>query len=155
MNAIPLGGAVTLLVLLPNLAAVFFPPRKQLEKPGKPDPKQLQLFTVLERIGQVACFVLPFFYRLAFSSVIRGIALAVMALVLAVYYAGWVRYLVLGQDEALFYRPLLGIPLPMAVMPVLYFLAAALLLGSFWLLLAAILLGVGHIQVTRMNAPGD
>lgn len=144
-----------MLVLLPNLAAVFFPPRKQLEKSGKPDPKQLRLFTVLERIGQAACFVLPFFYRLAFSSVKRGIALAVMALVLAVYYAGWVRYLVLGLDEALFYRPLLGIPLPMAVMPVLYFLAAALLLGSFWLLLAAILLGVGHIQVTRMNAPGD
>ena len=144
-----------MLVLLPNLAAVFFPPRKQLDKSGRPDPKQLQLFTVFERIGQAACFVLPFFYRLACSSVKGGIALAVMALALAVYYACWVRYLVLGRDEALFYRPLLGIPLPMAVMPVLYFMAAALLLGSSWLLLAAILLGIGHIQVTRMNAPGE
>ena len=142
-------------VLLPNLAAVFFPPRKQLDKSGRPDQKQMQVFTVLERIGQAACFVLPFFYRLAFSSVKGGIALAVLALALAVYYACWLRYLVLGRDEALFYRPLLGIPLPMAVMPVVYFMAAALLLGSSWLLLAAILLGVGHIQVTRMNAPGE
>lgn len=144
-----------MLVLLPNLAAVFFPLRKQLEKSGKPDPKRLQLFTVLERIGQAGCFILPFFYRVSFSGVKEYLALGVMAAALAVYYSGWVRYIMRGRAEALFYKPLLGIPLPMAVMPVLYFLAAALLLGSFWLLLAAILLGVGHIQVTRMNAPGD
>jgi hypothetical protein len=153
MRSLPLGGAITLLVLLPNLLAVFFPARKQLDKSGRPDPKQLKLFTAVERIGQAACFVLPFFYRLDFSSVKGGIALAVMALALAVYYAGWVRYLLLGRDEALFYRSLLCIPLPMAVMPVVYFLAASLFLSSVWLLLAAIILGVGHINVTRLNTP--
>jgi hypothetical protein len=78
-----------------------------------------------------------------------------MAACLAVYYAGWVRYLLLGRGEALFYRPLLGIPLPMAVMPVVYFLAAALLLGSAWLLLAACILGGGHITVTWLNSPDN
>lgn len=36
--------------------------------------------------------------------------------------------------------------LPMAVLPVLYFLTAALILKSLWLLIAAIVLAIGHLS---------
>jgi hypothetical protein len=45
----------------------------------------------------------------------------VMLLALAFYYTGWVRYFTRGRTPALLYKPLLGIPLPLAVSPVDYF----------------------------------
>jgi hypothetical protein len=106
----------------------------------------------VERVGQVGCFVIPFFYRLPRASDVNAVALAIMIGALALYYAGWVRYLVLGREEELFHRSLLGIPLPMAVMPVIHFLSASVLLSSVWLMLAAVMLGVGHIAVTWLNS---
>lgn len=152
MKAFPLGGIITLLVLLPNLLAVFFPPSTRLADDSQPNRSRLQIMTVVERIGQAGSFVIPFFYRVTLTSSIQAIALAIMVGALALYYAGWVRYLVQGRAEVLFYRSLLGIPLPMAIMPVIYFLAASALLGSVWLLLAAVLLGVGHITVTWLQS---
>jgi hypothetical protein len=108
--------------------------------------------TVVERIGQVGSWVIPFFYQLTLASVIDAVAFAIMIGALALYYAGWIRYLVLRRTEELFYSSLLGIPLPMAVMPVIYFLSASVLLGSIWLMLAAIMLGVGHISVTWLHS---
>jgi len=152
MKAFPLGGIITLLVLLPNLLAVFFPPSTRLADDPQPNRSGLQIMTVVERIGQAGSFVIPFFYRVTLTSSIQAIALAIMVGALALYYAGWVRYLVQGRTEVLFYRSLLGIPLSMAIMPVIYFLAASALLGSVWLLLAAVLLGVGHITVTWLQS---
>lgn len=152
MKAFPLGGIITLLVLLPNLLAVFFPPSTRLADDPQPNRSRLQIMTVIERVGQAGSFVIPFFYRVTLTSSIQAIALVIMVGALALYYAGWVRYLVQGRAEVLFYRSLLGIPLPMAIMPVIYFLAASALLGSVWLLLAAVLLGVGHIAVTWLQS---
>jgi hypothetical protein len=149
-----LGGIITLLVLLPNLLAVFFPPADWLTTDPQPDPTRLKIMTVLERTGQIGSFTIPFFYRLSLTTTAQAAALAVMVGALALYYAGWIRYLHRGLGEAWFYRPLLGIPIPMAVMPVIYFLAASVLLGSGWLTLAAAVLGVGHISVTWLNSQG-
>ncbi|MBN1318226.1 MAG: hypothetical protein JXA42_22285 [Anaerolineales bacterium] len=152
MNAFPLGGIITLFVLLPNLLAVFFPPTTRLTGDPQPNDTRLQIMTVIERIGQVGSFVIPFFYQLTIVSVMDAVALVIMIGTLALYYAGWIRYIVLGRSEELFYRSLLGFPLPMAVMPVIYFLSASVLLSSVWLMLAALMLGVGHISVTWLNS---
>jgi hypothetical protein len=152
MEAFPLGGIITLAVLLPNILAVFFPPTIRLKNVTQSNNKRLQIMTVVERIGQVGSWVIPFFYQLALASVIDAVALAIMIGALALYYAGWIRYLVLGRAEELFYSSLLSIPLPMAVMPVIYFLSASVLLGSIWLMLAAVLLGVGHISVSWLHS---
>jgi hypothetical protein len=152
MDSFPLGGIITLMVLLPNLLAVFFPPTVKLTDDQQPNDTLLQIMTVVERIGQAGSFVIPFFYRLSLDSVMNAVALTIMICTLALYYATWIRYLVLGREEALFNRSLLGIPLPMAVMPVIYFLSASVLLGSVWLMLAAVMLGVGHISVTWLHS---
>jgi len=151
MDAFPLGGIITLMVLLPNLLAVFFPPTTKLTVDPQPNPR-LQIMTAIERIGQVGSYVIPFFHQLTLAGVMDVVALAIMIGALALYYAGWIRYLVLGRAEELFYRSLLGTPLPMAVMPVIYFLSASVLLGSVWLMLAAVMLGMGHISVTWLHS---
>jgi hypothetical protein len=152
MDAFPLGGIITLVILLPNLLAVFFPPTTKLADDLQPNETRLRVMTVIERIGQVGSFTIPFFYRLTLGSTTQAVALAIMIGALVLYYAGWIRYLVLGRAEELFYRSLFGIPLPMAVMPVIYYLSASVLLGSAWLMLAAVMLGVGHISVTWLNS---
>ncbi|NIN93243.1 hypothetical protein GTO36_09775 [bacterium] len=152
MEAFPLGGIISLAVLLPNILALFFPPTIRLANVPQPSDKLLQIMTVVERIGQVGSLVIPFFYRLSLARAKDAVALAVMIGALILYYTGWVRYIILGRDEALFYRSLLRIPLPMAVMPVIYFLAAAVLLDSVWLLLASIALGAGHLTVSWLHS---
>jgi hypothetical protein len=152
MDSFPLGGIITLMILLPNLLAVFFPPKVKLTDDQQQNDTRLQIMTVVERIGQAGCFVIPFFYRLSLDIVMDAVALTIMICTLALYYAGWIRYLVLGRAEELFNRSLLGIPLPMALMPVIYFLSASVLLGAVWLMLAAVMLGVGHISVTWLHS---
>lgn len=71
---------------------------------------------------------------------------AAVALMVA-YEAGWVRYFRSPRTTADFYRSLLGVPVPLAVLPV----AAFALLGVYgraWpLVAAAAVLGVGHIGI--------
>jgi hypothetical protein len=148
---VPLGGLITLVVLLPNLIIVFFPPTQKLAGDLSTHDGRLQMMTIIERIGQVGSFAIPFFYQLPQSSTLGFVAVLIMSVTVVFYYAGWIRYLV-GRTESLFYRPLLGIPLPMAVMPVTYFFAASIWLGSVWLMIAAVLLGIGHITVTWLNS---
>jgi hypothetical protein len=64
------------------------------------------------------------------------------------YYIGWARYALKGHRFVLLYAPLLGIALPMALSPVLYFAAAALFLKAWPLAIAAGLLAVGHLYVS-------
>ncbi len=47
------------------------------------------------------------------------------------------------------FESLLAVPLPLATGPVIYFLAAAVLLGSWPLGVAAAALSVGHLYVTH------
>ena len=71
-----------------------------------------------------------------------------MGLALAFYYAGWLRFFLRGRDYALLFRPMLGIPVPMAVSPILYFLLSSVVLGSVYQAVAAAVLGIGHIAIT-------
>ena len=96
----PLGGLVTLFVLLPKLLMVFFRPTRLSAAAGKK------------------------------SSLAAG------------------------------YEPCMGIPILLAISPVIYFLAASALFHSWYLLAAAVLLGIGHIYVSsldwkRAKAPFD
>jgi hypothetical protein len=70
MDAIPLGGIITLAVLLPNLLVMFFPPTAKPADDPQMGGTRLQVMTVVERIGQVGSFAIPFFYRLKFNGVV-------------------------------------------------------------------------------------
>ncbi|MBI9043979.1 MAG: hypothetical protein JEZ06_05815 [Anaerolineaceae bacterium] len=152
MTTFPLGGLITLCVLLPNLLVFIAPPKNRLPENDLINEKKIKILTVVERIGQTGSFFLPFFYPIHINTPLQTAAFVVMALALLMYYAGWIRYLVLGRDESLLYRSMFMIPIPMAVFPVIYFLMASYILASFWLFFAALLLGVGHISISWINA---
>ena len=139
---------ITAAVLVPNLVFLAFPP-KNVAKYGKAEDSAL--FTVIERVGQVSAFVLPLLFPLSFSGTWTLVAWFAMGMLLS-YYSLWVRFFAGNRDYALLFRPALGVPAPMAIAPVLYFLLSSLVLGSVWQAIAASILGVGHVTTSIREA---
>jgi hypothetical protein len=146
----PLGGLVTLLVLLPNLLMIFLPPKSLPAAAGKKS-SLTSVMEIVERAGQVSAFVIPFFYSLRVKSSLEIASLAGMILALSFYYLNWGRYALQGRAFRLLFQPCLGIPVPLAISPVVYFLLAALLFHSWYLLAAAVVLGIGNIYISSLE----
>ena len=108
-------------------------------------------FTVL-RVERIAVFVVPFFNRVEAQSTRQVVALVVMVLALLFYYAGWSRYFVCDRRYALLFKSFLGVPLPLAISPIVYYLAASVMFGSWYLALATAILGVGHLSISFQDA---
>jgi ABC-type glycerol-3-phosphate transport system permease component len=96
-------------------------------------------------------FAIPCFYRIQIESTIASVSLVVMALALGGYYLGWLRYVLRGRHFALLFSPMWGIPLPMAVLPVIYFGAASGLLRSWPLAVATVVFAIGHLAVSSLE----
>lgn len=71
-----------------------------------------------------------------------------MLLALAFYYMAWGRFYTRGRTPVLLYRPLFGVPLPLALSPVVLFLAAAVPLRALPLAVGAIVFGVAHVALS-------
>jgi hypothetical protein len=136
---------ITAAVFLPNLLLLALPPLN-VRKYGKSSDSLA--FTIIERAGQVSCFILPLLFSLSFTGSLVIAAWIVMGVSLGFYYAGWIRFFVQGRDYSLLYRPMIGLPVPLAISPVIYFLFASLVLGSVYQAIAALVLGVGHISIS-------
>lgn len=107
-----------------------------------------RLLAALERIGEAAvtCCALIFSdYNPSGWSPWSWWLAASLALML-LYELWWIRYFLRPSLEA-FYSSLLGVPVAGATLPVM----AVILLGIYgrviWMLLAAVVLGVGHIGI--------
>jgi hypothetical protein len=137
------GGLVSVLILLPNLLWMVFPPRGQPEDSSGPADGLHRLMEILEWLGRIATLVIPFFYCVEAQSTRQVVALAVMALALLLYYAGWARYFVRDRSYVLLFEPFLEVPLPLAISPIVYFLAASVLFGSCYLALATVSWALG------------
>jgi len=146
----PLGGLVTLLVLLPNLLMLFLPPTGLPAAAGKKS-SLTSVMEIVERAGQISAFAIPFFYPVRVKGGLEIASLAGMILALSFYYINWGRYALQGRTFRLLFQPCLGIPLPLAISPVVYFLLASLLFHSWYLLAAAVVLGIGHIYVSSLE----
>ena len=144
----PLGGLVSLAVLLPNILWMFFPPTSLPAAQVRPKSPTTGLLEIMEGIGRLGVFALPLFYSIAIQGTFGLLCLIVMIIALGFYYAGWVRYFRRGRTYASLYMPLLGVPIPMALSPVIYFLAASVVLQAGLLLIAASVLGIGHLALS-------
>lgn len=104
---------------------------------------------LLERIGQAGCTVTALIfsdYNLAPFSM-RSLWLAGSFTLMLLYELCWLRYFFGGRTVAALYRRFLGIPLPLAVLPVAAFLLLGIYGGVLWLIASAAVLGVGHIGI--------
>lgn len=112
-----------------------------------------RVLLVLERAGQVLCTALV----LLFSSLnphgfdVWSVWLFAAVLCMIEYLLCWGRYFLGSHTSADFYRPFLGVPLPLAVLPVTAFLLLAVYGKVLWLFIAAVILGVGHIGITAQH----
>lgn len=132
-----------LLLFIPNIIWTKYPPI------GYTNQGESRGLALLEKIGQV----LTTCCGLVFSDFnLRPWDWGCLWLVGAAgfmlrYECYWVRYFTGPKTLAQFYGRFLCIPLPGAVLPVLAFLCLGLYGGVLWMILSAILLGIGHIGI--------
>ncbi len=144
-----LGWAVPVAVLLPNALWLVLP--SAAAPPARPPttpPSWARRGEPVEWVGRAAVFIIPVFCRFSLGSTAGMLALAAMLLSLAFYYTGWARYFTRGRTPVLLFKPLFGVPLPLAVSPVVYFLAASVALRSVPLAVSAVAFGVAHVAIS-------
>jgi hypothetical protein len=144
---IPNGGLISILALIPNLLFLVFPPRAIPDVLSKP----ARGLEIIEWIGRIGVFAIPFFCWIEIVGAVEMIAAGIMIGALGLYYAGWLRYLRRGRSFALLFQPMAGIPLPMAMAPIVYFYVASIVLHSWLLFLATMLLTMGHLYVSNLS----
>lgn len=146
ISPIKSGAWITVLLMLPNVTWMVLPKAEAAESTSEP-----LALTIVENIGRFATLVLPFFFALDFDKRFSVPVTVVMALTLAIYYACWIRYFTGGSTASLLGAPFLGIPLPMAVMPIVFLALSSYLMGSWLTFGATVLFGVAHIWISALS----
>lgn len=144
----PTGGAITILLLLPNLLWMFIPAHDQPAAAAEPAAPSWRVLEIVEWVGRVATLVIPFFYHLDVQEAWHVAALVMAVVALLFYYVGWARYFVGGRRHALLFAPLAGVPVPLAISPIVYLLGASALLGSWPLAVATLVLASAHLPIS-------
>ena len=145
---IPSGWIILLPIALPNILWAALPSRPTASpESGHPEPEP-RVLVIVERVGRLGIFALPFFLNIRATTVTDRLFFGLAALALFVYYLGWVRYFRCGRLPELLYRPFAGIPVPLAITPVAYFLACSRLTRSPALALITLAFGVAHISLS-------
>lgn len=141
----PVSLLIPLIVLLPNL---FFFRTKPNNIPSEAQGKENPVLASFEGIGRIGVFVLPLFSSIHLSSPFEIGALIGMIISITLYYLGWARYFRQNREFRLLLSPMSGIPVPLAVSPIIYFLLAAVVLHSPYMLVCTAILAAGHIPIS-------
>lgn len=139
-------GLIYLLMLfIPNILWSKNKP-KDYEKYVVNENKILLMF---ERIGEVlvSCFVLIFSDFNINEITLWSLWLFVSFVFMILYEIYWVRYFKSKRLLKDFYSSLLGIPVVGATLPVVAFLLLGIYGKNIFLIISAIILGIGHIGV--------
>jgi hypothetical protein len=130
-------------LLLLTATPTGLPPKRQVARGGLYHRMEL-----VERLGQVATFVVPIWFKFELVGTLNWTMFAVMTLALLFYYAGWIRFVRSGSRYRNMFAPLLGVPIPMAIAPIVYFSAAAVGMRSWQLAIAVVVMAVGTVYVS-------
>ena len=109
------------------------------------------ILNVIENIGRLGIFIIPFFYSFRYSGHLNKTLLIITGILMFLYYIGWAKYFLNGRDYALLFSPLFFIPIPLAVFPILSFLLVSIVLRSYPLLIATIVFSIGHIPISYLT----
>lgn len=144
----PYGLAFSLALLAPSLLLAWWPPRHPLPRLRVAWP-----LAAAERLGQALALVLPVVSGatgpLTPAQSVLGCTTGVLLLA---YVALWVRYLAKGREPELLYGRWAGVPVPLALLPILAVTACAGWLASPWILAAGVILAAGHLPISLQIA---
>lgn len=119
-------------------------------KPQGYDPSgENKLLLILERGGQILCTASILFFTDYNPRIIepRTAWFFVSASLMILYEIYWIRYFRSNRSVFDFYRPIICIPAPGATLPVTAFLILGIFGRVIWLIIASIILGIGHIGI--------
>jgi len=149
---IPSGWVIPLLVAFPNVAWAVLPSPPVSGHLPRTLESEPRILVFLERASRIGVFGLPFFLNLHVSTATDRFCLGVAVLALGIYYLGWARHFFRGRLPELLYRPFVGIPVPLAISPIAYFLACSGLARSIALALVTLAFGAAHISLSVRRA---
>lgn len=139
-------GLIFLVMLfIPNILWMKHKP-KDYEKYVGNENKILLLF---ERTGEilVSCISLIFADFNPHGLGLRSVWLVLAASAMLLYEGYWIRYFHSRQEMSDFYSSFLGIPVAGASLPVAAFFFLGIYGSNFLLIIATIILGIGHIGI--------
>lgn len=143
-----LGIAVSAVIAAPNLLLLTatpqdLPPKRQVARWST-----YHVMEIVERVGQIATFVVPLWFKLPLDTPPQWALAGVMLAAATFYYTCWIRFVRSGSRYRMLFAPMFGVPIPMAVAPIAYFAVAAVAMGS-WLLGASVtVMAAGHLYVS-------
>jgi len=133
-----------LLLFIPNIIWI----KRQPEGYAELAKRENKVLLVFERVGQVCVTVTAVIFVDYNPTVFEPWTawLIVSALLMLIYEAAWVRYFIKPTLRN-FYGGFLFIPIPLASLPVFAFLLLGIYGKVIWLIISAIIIGVGHIGI--------
>jgi pimeloyl-ACP methyl ester carboxylesterase len=112
-----------------------------------------KVLSIFEKIGQGLCAVLVLVFReFNIRSNAWAIVLALSALSMVIYELAWVRYFKSNRTAKDMYRSFLGIKFPLSTLPVAAFFLLGIYGTNIFLIIATIILGIGHIGIHKKHA---
>lgn len=143
-----IGFVFLLLLFIPNIIWTRNKPQ------GYSSEKENKVFLIFERTGEMlttTCTLI--FDDFNFHSWSSWTWWLIAAFVLMVMYElWWIRYFRSGKKLSDFYSSFLGVPLAGATLPVISFFLLGIYGKVIWLVVAVIILGVGHIGIHMQHS---
>lgn len=140
-----IGLSFLLLLIIPNIVWSRHQPKNYIQY-AKQEKISLR---ILERVGEVAISCLLVicknFNIYQFSMKIIFLLLAYICMIF--YEICWIRYFKSKQTMFHFYYPFLGMPIPLAILPIGSFVMLSLYGNNIYFMIATLLFGIGHIGI--------
>ncbi|MCM1543809.1 MAG: hypothetical protein NC110_00775 [Ruminococcus sp.] len=132
-----------LMLMLPNVLWTKFKPA------GYSAENENKILLALERIGEilVTCCAVIFSDFNLYSLSAWSLWLAASFILMLMYEIWWVHYFRSERTMRDFYSSFFGIPVAGATLPVIVFFLLGIYGRVIWLMLASVILGVGHIGI--------
>lgn len=132
-----------LLLFIPNIIWMRKKPQ------GYTSKKENRVFLIFERTGEVSTTICTLIFDdFNLHSWSNWTWWLIAAFVLMVMYElWWIRYFQSEQKLSDFYSSFLGVPLAGATLPVISFFLLGIYGKVIWLIVASVILGVGHIGI--------
>jgi hypothetical protein len=131
---------IVILPMLPNIIYFIMPPNDVPQASGN------KIIESLESISRIIGFALLIFMAQNPNPSLKSPWVFGMLIFLLLYIGLWGRYFLGGGSYALLGKSFLGIPSPMAIFPVCYFICAAVWLGCVPAIVAWIVFLIFHLM---------